>query len=343
MSEEGSNLRNSTLYKISGTKTFRLGSAKIFRKWGSNLQNVNKKMRQLYRSDEGKCLLQTDQSGAEALIVAYLCRAGNLRDLFIHNVNPHVFLAVKMFKDQFSEKQPELKDAFTEAFNTAIPELKKLPKWKEIVSLCKESDNWEAKERYYYLSKQTNHSANYDVKEGAFIMNVLLKSEGAVVLSQQLAGELLQGRRKLFPEIQEWHYKVQNEVRNKGMIRNLFGFPFQMTDYLSEEAYKELYAWIPQSTVGSITNIAFTNLQNYIEDNNLDWDLLNNSHDSYLLQCPVDEKEHAHRKMKEFMEIKMISPVDGVEFNMKSETSCGLNWAPYNEKKNPEGLKEFAA
>ena len=148
----------------------------------------------------------------------------------------------------------------------------------------------------------------------------------------------------LFPEIQEWHYGVQTEVRNKGVIRNLFGFPFQVTDYLSEEMFKELYAWIPQSTVGTITNIAFTNLQNYIEDNNLNWDLLVNNHDSILSQCPDDKEEikHLSQKQEEFINMEMTSPVDKTKFRMKSETQIGYNWAPYDKDKNPLGLKSLS-
>lgn len=70
-------MRSSCTYKISGTKTFRLSSSKILGHWGENLQNKEKGMRVMYIPDDGKIFVQVDQSGAEALIVAYLCRNAN--------------------------------------------------------------------------------------------------------------------------------------------------------------------------------------------------------------------------------------------------------------------------
>ena len=64
--------RNTTIYKLGGTETFRASSSKWFGR-GTNLQNIEKSMRQLYWADDGKVLVQVDQSGAEALIVSYLC------------------------------------------------------------------------------------------------------------------------------------------------------------------------------------------------------------------------------------------------------------------------------
>ena len=49
--------------------------------------------------DTLRVLLQRDQSGAEALIVAYDSEPRDYRQLFIHNVKPHVYVALKLFKD----------------------------------------------------------------------------------------------------------------------------------------------------------------------------------------------------------------------------------------------------
>ena len=126
------------------------------------------------------------------------------------------------------------------------------------------------------------------------------------------------------------------------MIYNMFGMPYTLvTHKIQETAWKELFAWSPQSTVGMITNIAYTKMQSFIEANKLDWDLLTNCHDSYLLQCPIAEVNDCAKKAKEFMEIPFESPVDGVKFNMRSETQAGFNWAPFKEKKNIMGLKEI--
>ena len=113
-------MRSSTTYKISGTKTFRLSSCQILPKkhfidgkwkrkgWGENLQNKEKGMRNMYIPDDGKIFVQVDQSGAEALIVAYLCRNANFRKLFINGIKPHVFVALHIFNNVWKQKLREI-------------------------------------------------------------------------------------------------------------------------------------------------------------------------------------------------------------------------------------------
>lgn len=309
---------------------------------GTNLQNWSKHMRIVCEPDPGKSFVQVDQSGAEALIVAYLCRAAKYRDLFIHGVKPHVFVGLHLFADQWKTKRPDLVSVIDFALQSEIKNLKLLPGWKELDGLIKDSDNWTAAERYYYLAKQTCHSSNYDVKAPTFILNILAKSDGVIVLNLQQGKYFLQKYRELFPEIVEWRYRVAIEAKQTGFLRNLFGFPREFTQHIDTDNYesaKELYAFVPQSTVACITRKAFTDFQNYIENNNLDWDLLADTHDSYMCQCPDSEVKPCAQKMQEFMGIELTSPFDGVKFRMKSEAQCGKNWGGWNEKKNPFGLK----
>lgn len=337
--------RNTTLYQLSGTDTFRLASKIMFRGWptecGSNLQNPTKRIKRIYIPDPGKVFVQVDQSGAEALIVAYLCRAGKYRDLFTYGIKPHVYVALHMFHKELTRKKPDLYDTILQALSTEIKDLKKVPRWDELDKFIKSSDNWPARERYYYLAKQTCHSSNYDVKAPTFVLNVLKKSNGSVVLTRKDGEMFLELYRRLFPEIVEWRYRVQNDLRTKSALYNLFGYPRMITSYVHENQYKEWYAFIPQSTIGTITNIAVTNLQNYIEEHKLQWDILANTHDSYLAQCPIGEETECVKWMKQFIEIKLVSPFDGVEFQMKSEAQVGYNWMPWHKDKNPNGLQEF--
>jgi DNA polymerase I-like protein with 3'-5' exonuclease and polymerase domains len=342
-------MRNSCTYKISGTKTFRLSSSKILGKWGGNLQNIEKSMREIYIPDEGKIFVQVDQSGAEALVVAYLATAGKFRDLFLHNVKPHVYVALKLFKDKWKKKLHEHKlitssDNFdiNSIIETPIKELKSIPLWKNLESIIKDSDNWSLRERYYYLAKQTCHSGNYGITPPTFRMNVLEKSGGKIVLEKEEAERFILTYQSEFPEIFEWHNVVRRQVEQHKMLFNLHGHPYTITQpEIMESAWKELYAWIPQSTVGEITNIAYAKLQDYIEETGKQWDLLANTHDSYMLQCPIGEQQEAGLKMQEFMNQTFRSPADGSEFKMKSEAQAGFNWAPAKKDKNLTGLREL--
>lgn len=379
-------MRNSTTYKLAGPKTFRRSSTKILKKYGGNVQNVEKGMREIYISDgydesnkllceklifwlstgdtsifteeelfHIRVLLQVDQSGAEALIVAYDCESHDYRKLFVNNVKPHVYVALKLFQSVWKKKASEFgysisSSCVDELCNTSIEKLKLNPAWPDLDKLIKDSDNWALTERYYYLAKQTVHSANYGIGWSTFIMNVLEKSGGKIVIDREKGEFFLNTYRSLFPEIPERCQRVERQVEETGMIFNMFGFPFTVTDYsVMGTTMKDLYAWGPQSTVGEITRIAFSRMQEFVESEKKKWDILQDNHDSYLIQCPLLDIKECSLKAKEFMNQRLTSPIGGVEFNMKSECNIGMNWAPTKTKRgehgndiivNPLGLRE---
>lgn len=335
--------RNTTLYNIAGTNTFRLASSKFFEK-GTNLQNLEKSVRRIYIPDDGKIFIQVDQSGAEALIVAYLCRKGNFRELFLNGIKVHVFVGLHVFKSIWQEKINEgtldIKCNIEEACSLEISKIKTFPFWKQIDSLIKDSDNWAARERYYYIAKQICHSSNYGVGPGMFVLNTLEKSQGKIVIAKKDAEKYLTFYHSLFPEIREWHAEVKKQLEATSYLFNLFGYPryFHKNGSYEENMFKEAYAFVPQSTVGTITNIAVTSLQKFIEMHKLDWDILANTHDSYLVQCPIAEAKDCVLVMQELIDAQLTAP-DGSKFNMKSEAAMGYNWSPYHKDKNPNGLR----
>ena len=329
--------RNTCQWKLSGTETFRLSSTALLGKWGTNLTNIEKSMRSLYWADDGKILVQVDQSGAEALIVAWEAPLGKFRDLFLHGVKPHVFVAMQVFLDTWRLR---CKDIDLELFRSApIAELKKLEGWKELDTLIKSSDNWSAQERYYYIAKMICHASNYGMKAAAFQLNVLEKSRGKISLTKQQAEKYLADYHCLFPEIHAWHRAIEQQLRAGSTLWNLQGFPRLFTGPITDKSLKEAYAFVPQSTVGCITHLAITHMQRFIELERLDWDVLGNNHDSYLLQCPSGQEITCAKKMKELIEQELTSS-RGEKFRMRSEAQVGRNWGPYKQGKNEEGLKE---
>jgi DNA polymerase I-like protein with 3'-5' exonuclease and polymerase domains len=288
-------------WKIAGTTTFRLGSSKLLDLWGDNAQNFDKELRKIIIPDDGKVFIQADQSGAEALIVAYLCPQGPYRRLFTENINPHVFLALHLFKEKFEEVLGYKLDDVLELLN-------KHPKWEEISKVVKESDSWPV--RYYFIAKQCNHSLNYNASYKALAINTLLKSGGAVNLSFSEAASFVEKRKRLFPEIQLWHSEIERVVRNYGILRNLFGHPRLFTGW--NDNFKEAYAFIPQSTVAQITNYAVIQLYE------AGIEVVNNCHDSILIQVSPTEVEEAKKLLTDTLCRELVSP-RGEKFKMKCE------------------------
>jgi len=151
----------------------------------------------------------------------------------------------------------------------------------------------------------------------------LLKSEGAVALDLEVAQQVINTRNALFPEIGSWQQEVVLELRRTQVLRNLFGHPRVFTSWIEESMYKEAYAFKAQSTVGQITNYAITEMQERIavEDKVLveaEADVLQNNHDSMLVQCLIPHKEAVGRIMQGHMNRRLVSP-RGEEFFMKSD------------------------
>jgi len=332
---------------LTGTDTYRLGSRKLCKQknkkgsgFGSNFQNWSKENRDLILADEGKILIQVDQAGAEALIVSYLCRAGKFRDLFISGVKPHVFVGLHLFRGEWKRRFVR-SSSIDELCGLNPRNIKTHPDFEEVKNLIASSDDWPAKERYYFMAKMTCHSANYDIKWPTFQQHMLDKSEGQVVLDNSEAKRFLEHYHMLFPEIRLWHMDIQNELKNNGRkLTNLFGHPRHFNEQWGDTLFKQAYAFKPQSTVGQITNYAICETHEAIEQRDewtYDLDILQNGHDSILCQTRIGKETIVGTEIKKRLERDL--EYKGVKFKMKSEIQAGHNWKPYDEKKNPNGLR----
>jgi len=344
-------------YNIAGTDSFRLGSRAIFKYkrgdtdaklgYGTNLQNQKKEQRTLVKPDFGLKLGQVDQAGAEALIVAYLCRAGRFRSLFTNGIKSHVFVGLHVFKDAWRRRisNPSIIDVLC---TLNPPELKAHPDFKQVEKLIKDSDNWPAKERYYFIAKMICHASNYGMKFPTFQINVLEKSDGAVELSIPQCREFLELYHRLFPEIEQWHAETRDELIRTRILYNLFGEPRRFNDHFGDNLWKSAYAFKPQSTVGQITNYAFTELQELCDMGGTEefpirewyFSLLQNNHDSILFQFKPEFEQQVCKMVTGHIERALMSP-RGEAFRMKSECQTGYNWCPEKKVINPDGLKEI--
>lgn len=331
-------LTNSTSFGLANTTSFRRASKQLFGRWGSNMQNPSPNMMKIYRAKPGNILLQPDQAGAEALIVAWLTIKGRFRELFLNGIKSHTYVASHIFRDKWT------KDGYNDVGNLntlPISKLKEEPEWKRLAKHIKYS------EREYFIGKKSCHSFNYRMRPSTFREDVLKESDGEVALSK-MESELFHATyHTIFPEIsQGWWPELEFQVLKTGVLYNLFGYPLQCNYYegmaAKDKFWREKTAWVPQSTVGCLTAIAFCEVQDYIEKHKLGnvWHLRNDKHDSLLLECPSEHRDDAIPVLRKAIERELVSP-RGEHFFMKSEIKCGVNWKNYDEVTNPEGMKEI--
>jgi DNA polymerase I-like protein with 3'-5' exonuclease and polymerase domains len=314
---------------ITGTNTLRNNSRMLFGHWGSNKQNVEKALRRVGIADEGKELVQSDQGGAEAKVVAYLAPKGKYRTLLEQNIKLYNFVAMHIFRGEWEK---ELNRDLKEFIHAPVESLSKIEGWKELNKLIKSSDDWPPSRRFYYICKVVVLAANYGMRGPTFQVNMLKKSEGKVVITRKQADFYLDFFHDLFPEIRMWHQLTQAKLHTNGKIlENLFGDKREFMGWWDDTLFKEAYAFVPQSTVGMLTNIAIGELQEMIDNNTdgireLGVDILANGHDAILSQC-WKGRGHELAKIQERLLAKTFLVGTPNQFTMGSESTIGWNWA----------------
>src|SRR5438105_7051234 len=311
----------------------------IFNIFGTNLQNFEKSLRQIFTpSRPDYSFIKFDQQGAEALIVAYLCKHGPYRELFLNNIKPHVYTALHIFTPIWLRRFTK-KDVVENAIKCKPTELNLLDGWKTLNEMIKESDNWPSKERYYFIAKMFRHAGNYGLAARGAQWNLLEKSEGTIVYEFKECQRILDTEKRMFPEIPSWQSRIIQEVKQTGILRNLFGFPRRFTSHIPDNKHGEVFMFIPQSTVGVLTHIGITETQDFIEKFSKQWNIIINEHDGFVTEAPDNEIEDCKRVMADSLEKEFTSPVDGIKFKMKTESYIGKNLAPYKKDVNELGLK----
>ncbi len=324
-------MRALTQLKLAGTKSFRLSASQLF-DYGLNAQNSDKTLLDIFEAPPGYSIVSVDQAGAEALIVAYLCRPGNYRELFIENVKPHIYVALHIFLDKFQGTNSPARYWLKKP-----GELKTYPEW-AVLSKTISSSKFE-----YDLGKKVGHASNYRMRANTFREQALKESNGTLNLSFEQADYFLETYKQIFPEIVEWQDEIEARVRETRELRNLLGFPRRFEQIITDGYIREAISFIPQSTVGCITHTAYNLLTRFIQAGKLRWRPFNNKHDSYAALVPDDEVPDAARTMTKFMNQPLVGR-DGIEFVMKSEVQVGRNMGKFDPKdpaKNPFGMKEY--
>lgn len=327
--------RNSCHWGVGATKTFRNKSGMLINDIGSNLQNPSDDICRIYVADEGKELIQVDCAGAEALIVAWECEDARFRQLFKHGIKPHTFVAMHLFQQEWLKETPYDAAFLCKLSLKDIPALAEHPEWKALSKIIKNHH-----ERYF-IGKKTCHSFNYCKTAASFRFDLLKESEGKVILTLPQS-ELFEGiYHMLFPEIKRMQKKTEEIIRATRTLRNLYGHPMHFGTHITDKIIREGVAWVFQSTVGIIGMNGFRDAQRYVEIyNKVEWDVLNNKHDSVLMQAPIGEGEECAKVLAGLMGVTLTSS-RGEVFQMKTEAAVGKNWGKWDEDENPEGMKEI--
>jgi DNA polymerase-1 len=299
--------RMRTSYNIAGTSTGRFSSSLSDFGTGTNLQNIEDRLRSVFVADPGMKFAYIDLEQAESRLVGAI--------------------EWNLFKDGTYLDACESGDLHTRVCQLAWKGL--LP-WTNDPRRDKElaEQPFYRQHSYRHMAKVLGHGTNYNGKPHTMAKHTKLDAK--------LIAEFQSKYFTAFPAHQRWHASVASQVMQYGRLDTLTGRRRWFFGRRNDDAtIREAIAYDPQGSVADILNQGMLKV----------WrlglcQLLLQVHDAILIQYPEDlESKIIPVVMKE-----ILVPIElshGRKLVIPSEAKVGWNWASFSEN-NPDGLKKFA-
>lgn len=331
--DSDSRLRSS--YNPRGTKFGRLSSSKTVFGTGTNQQNLPQEFKRFLVADEGKVFWEIDKRQAEWVVVAYLTGDANMLSVVESGRDSHIHTASLMFNIEPEVLEYESKLVGNNTDADAIYDIRTRD---EILSRYHEHLPRTMSGRQ--CGKKSNHGLNYD--EG-YVKFALINE-----IEQSDSKRIVELYHRIYPGIRASYYEsVKRQLQKDRTLTNCFGRRVRFMDAWGPDLWKAAYSMLPQSSVVDSLNIGMVGIYNdallcELKEYNLE--ILAQTHDSILLQAPVDlvwserflpvrERVHAY-----------VSPdlsYNGRTFKIATDDKLGQNWGGYHSVKNTKGMKEL--
>ena len=297
-----------TSYNIAGTETGRWSSSSNAFGTGTNLQNIAPHLRNIFVADKGHKLCGIDLEQAESREVGWQCGV--------------------LFDDWTYLDACYSGDLHTLTCRLIWPDLA----W----TGDPKSDRAIADQNFYRnysrrdMSKRGGHGSNY--YGTPFTMARHLK------VPTKLMENFQANYFAAFPAIPRWHrYTAQQLQQNQvlttpwGRQRHFFGRPND------DSTLRESIAFVPQSSTGDRMNLGLYRIWKNMRDR---VQLIAQVHDAVYFQFleHLDEQEIVAEALA-LIDIRLEH--NGHTLIVPGEAKVGWNWASYDEKTNPNGLKKI--
>lgn len=297
--------RMRTSYNIAGTTTGRFSSSLSDFGTGTNLQNIEERLRRPFVADPGMKFAYIDLEQAESRLVGAI--------------------EWNLFGDPRYLDACESGDLHTSVCRLAWTELPwtgDLKRDREIAD-----QPFYRQHSYRHMAKVLGHGTNYAGKP--FTMAKHTKLEAPLISAFQSKYF------NAFPAHQRWHAAVQSELLTKGCHTTITGrkrwFFGRRTD---DSVVREAIAFGPQGAVGDILNAGMLAV----------WrsglcQLLLQIHDAILIQYPEDREDEIIPQVLKIIQVP-VELNNGRTLIIPSEAQTGWNWAKQDEH-NPDGLTKY--
>lgn len=294
-----------TNYNIAGTNTGRFSSSFTDFGTGTNLQNIEKRLRRIFVADRGMKFAQLDAEQGDSRCVGAI--------------------EWNLFRDGTYLDACESGDLHTAVSRMAWPNLE----WTGNLS----SDRDVAEQPFYrqhsfrHMAKVLGHGTNYLGTPGTMAEHTHIDAK----IIKDFQSRYFKG----FPSHLRWHIVKSEELRRNGVLTSLLGRRRYFLGRLNEdETVREAIAFDPQGSCSDILNNGMLSIwrANVVQ-------LLMQIHDAILVQYPEEQEDELIPKLKELIRFPVVLNHDRV-LEIPYEVKTGWNWSDWS-KDNPDGLKKF--
>ncbi|HEX4500591.1 MAG TPA: DNA polymerase [Scandinavium sp.] len=303
--EIDSDNRIRTSYNIAGTNTGRFSSSFSDFGTGTNLQNIEKRLRRIFVADSGMKFAQLDAEQGDSRCVGAI--------------------EWNLFRDGAYLDACESGDLHTSVSRMAWPNMQ----WTGDIRADREiaEQPFYRQHSFRHMAKVLGHGTNYMGTPST--MAVHTKIDSGVIEKFQSA--YFRG----FPGHLSWHISVANVLKRDGFLVSLMGRRRHFLGRLTEaETIREAVAYDPQGSCSDILN----NGMLQVWQANI-CQVLMNIHDAILVQYPQEREDEIVHQLKSLMRHPVVLQHDRV-MELPYEVKTGWNWADHS-KDNPDGLKKY--
>jgi len=278
---------------------------------GTNLQNQQKDVRNLFISDPDYDFYQYDLSGADAWTVA--C---DLAALGHDKMLEHLKLGIK----------PSKNIILMQRYGASVCRSWSNQDWLDKQSEVAKDD------KMYTCAKACQHGTNYGMKPALLRETIFKRSRGSIDISVPTAALLQQ----LYDELYQVSVRtrwIEKTVRETKQLRCASGALRRFTSIrpareLDQATLREALSHEPQHNTTYATNLALHNMyydpENRTPSGSLIIQPLVMIHDALAGQWPTARREWAQQKMQTYFDNPLT--IHGITLTIPVEGGCGLNW-----------------
>lgn len=295
-----------TSYNIAGTSTGRFSSSLSEFGTGGNLQNVEESLRSIFISDPGFKFAKFDAKSGESFVVGAI--------------------EWNLFGDDKYLAACESGDPHTAVARICWPSL---PWTGELAR-----DKHLAESPYYrhytyrFMCKKLGHGSNY----GGRPDTLATQSKLPIGVVRDFQPKYF----KAFPGHQLWQQHVDTELRGNGFLVSLLGRKRWFFGRRNDSStLREAIAYDPQSSLADIVNRAMLRIWR----KNIAIVVLHD-HDALTIMYPEPDEDKVVPLLMEAL-VERIPLKNGRELAIPYDCATGWNKGNYDEKTNPDGLKDY--